>query len=75
MWVVISMRAAGALWTLVTANAPWAGRIYHTSVIDAASSIFVLGGQVGSSTDYNDVWRSADQGAARGVSFGGFSLA
>ncbi len=50
----------------MTANAPWAARQMHTSVIDAAGRIYVLGGCVddGCSTYYNDVWRSADQGAA-----------
>jgi hypothetical protein len=55
--------AAGAMWRCRTANAPWAGRWGHTSVVDAAGAIYVLGGQgTGKSTFYNDVWKSADGG-------------
>jgi hypothetical protein len=64
-------RAAGASWTLMTANAPWAARMGHTSVIDAIGNIYVLGGEGlynnncdGDKPFYNDVWRSADQGDA-----------
>jgi hypothetical protein len=51
----------------VTANAPWAARHEHASVIDAAGSIYVLGDLSGSTDNigYNDVWRSADQGDFR----------
>jgi hypothetical protein len=49
----------------MTANATWAARAEHTSVIDAAGGIYVLGGALNDDrTYYNDVWRSADQGAA-----------
>jgi hypothetical protein len=62
--VAIGARAAGASWTRVKANAPWAARTEHTSVIDAAGGIYVLGGNsYPSSLRYNDVWRSADGGA------------
>jgi hypothetical protein len=38
-------------------------RYEHASVIDAAGSIYVLGG--GTDTQhFNDVWRSADKGEA-----------
>ncbi len=48
----------------MTAAAPWAARQGHSSVIDAAGNIYLLGGYaIGSSTLYNDVWRSADGGA------------
>ncbi len=45
------------------ANAPWAGRSGHTSVIDAAGAIFVIGGYGGYPTYFNDVWKSTDGGA------------
>jgi hypothetical protein len=41
----------------------WAARYAHTSVIDAAGNIYVLGGGDAAGY-YRDVWRSADQGAA-----------
>ncbi len=40
--------AAGVTWALVIANAPWVGRAFHTSVVDAAGAIYVLGGRDGS---------------------------
>jgi hypothetical protein len=52
----------GASWRLVIASAPWTGRWGHTSVIDAAGAIYVLGGR-GSGTFYQDVWASTDGGA------------
>jgi hypothetical protein len=67
-------RAAGATWTRMTANATWGARAEYTAVVDAAGNIYVLGGESGLShkcpglSPYddmcNDVWRSADQGAA-----------
>ena len=56
--------AAGASWTSRTASAPWAVRDGHTSVIDAAGAIYVIGGRDGT-TFYNDVWASTDEGADR----------
>ncbi len=56
--------AAGASWTLVNANAPWAARAYHTTVIDATGAIYVIGGR-DDSTIYDDVWVSTDGGADR----------
>ena len=56
--------AAGVTWTLVIAKARWAGRYGHTSVIDAAGAIYVIGGSDGF-TYYKDVWVSADGGARR----------
>jgi hypothetical protein len=56
--------AAGVTWTSRTSYAPWAGqygRMMHTSVIDAAGAIYVIGGQNG--PDMNDVWASNDRGA------------
>ena len=61
-FVLIGTGAAGASWTLVTANAPWAARTLHTSVIDAAGSIYVLGGGLPAGPLYDDVWRSTDRG-------------
>ncbi len=58
---------AGATWTSRTTSAPWAGRQGHTTVVDAAGAIYVIGGSSGSSstTYYNDVWASTDGGADR----------
>ncbi len=46
------------------ASAPWGRRSHHTSVIDAAGAIYVIGGG-NDATIYNDVWVSADGGAGR----------
>ncbi len=54
--------AAGVTWKLVIAHAPWPARYWHTSVIDAAGAIFVIGGWSGF-TYYRDVWVSTDGGA------------
>jgi hypothetical protein len=54
---------AGVTWSLVTSNAPWAARSRHTTVIDAAGTMYLIGGV--SDTVYNDVWVSADKGAHR----------
>ena len=51
-------------WTIRTTRAPWAARWAHTSVIDAAGAIYVIGGWNGN-TDYKDVWVSTDGGADR----------
>ncbi len=61
--------AAGVTWTCRTASAPWAGRYGHTSVVDAAGAIYVIGG-AGGTTLYSDVWVSTD-GGARPFSVGG----
>ncbi len=59
--------AAGVTWTSRTLKAEWAaGRAFHTSVIDAAGAIYVIGGS--SMADhslyfYPDVWASTDGGA------------
>ncbi len=53
--------AAGVTWTCVVASAPWAARLGHTSVVDAAGAIYVLGGEGRSVLD--DVWASATEGA------------
>jgi hypothetical protein len=49
----------------VIANAPWAARRGHTSVIDAAGAIYVIGGFRGEEPNFNDVWVSTDGGADR----------
>jgi hypothetical protein len=56
--------AAGAMWRCRTTIAPWAGRYGHTTVIDAAGAIYVIGGY-GVGTTFNDVWVSTDGGARR----------
>jgi hypothetical protein len=70
---------AGITWTSRTLKAGWAARYGHTSVIDAAGAIYVLGGS-GGSTYFQDVWASTDGGArpdavrgGRGVLEGGYS--
>jgi hypothetical protein len=40
-------------------------RCYHTTVIDAAGAMYLIGGSNGGATLYNDVWSSADKGANR----------
>ncbi len=66
--------AAGVTWTSRTTSAPWAGRDGHTSVIDAAGTIYVIGGWdgYGTNTFYKDVWASTDGGADR-IRAGGWS--
>ncbi len=56
--------AAGATWTARTTSAPWAARLGHTGVIDAAGAIYVIGG-FGGAFYYKDVWVSTDGGADR----------
>jgi hypothetical protein len=55
--------AAGVTWTSRTLKAEWAARAYHTSVVDAAGAIYVIGGYGGTGILYNDVWVSTDGGA------------
>jgi hypothetical protein len=56
-------------WTLVIAETAWGGRNCHTSVIDAAGAIYVIGGS-GIGGIYRDVWVGTD-GGARPDSVGG----
>ncbi len=44
-------------------TAPWAARYGHTTVIDAAGAIYVIGGYSYSGTYLHDVWVSTDGGA------------
>ncbi len=53
--------AAGVSFTNRTLKAEWAARYGHTSMIDAAGAIYVIGGTNGT-TDYRDVWVSTDGG-------------
>ncbi len=54
------------MWRCRTASAPWAGRDGHTTVIDAAGAIYIIGGEGFNGTYgilFNDVWVSTDGGA------------
>ncbi len=62
--------AAGVTWMSRTANAAWAAREGHTSVIDAAGAIYVIGGY-GGTIYLSDVWASTDGGARAGPGRGG----
>ncbi len=50
---MVARAAAGVSWASRTTSAPWAARAFHTSVIDAAGAIYVIGGL--GSTYYDDV--------------------
>ncbi len=54
--------AAGVTWTSRTTSGPWAARGFHSTVVDAAGAIFVIGGYSGGNI-LNDVWASTDGGA------------
>ncbi len=60
--------AAGRTFTSRTLTAEWAPRFGHTSVVDAAGTIYVIGG-VGD-TFLQDVWASTDRGARAGLAPG-----
>jgi hypothetical protein len=62
--MAVARVAAGVTWTCVIANAPWPARHAHTTVIDAAGAIYVIGGS-GSTGPLNDMWVSTDGGADR----------
>jgi hypothetical protein len=56
--------AAGVTWTNRTTKAEWEARWGHTSVVDAAGAIYVIGGDgYGNGTYFQDVWASTDGGA------------
>ncbi len=59
--------AAGVTFIARTLSAPWAGRYSHTSVIDAAGAIYVLGGLGSGATRFQDAWVSTDGGARAGL--------
>ncbi len=56
--------AAGDPWTCRTANARWDARAPHTSVVNAAGAIYVIGGEGYDGTNegsrFQDVWASTD---------------
>jgi hypothetical protein len=56
---------AGVTWTNRTTGALWAARDGHTSVVDAAGAIYVIGGVGSGDNLYQDVWVSTDGGADR----------
>jgi hypothetical protein len=58
-------RTAGATWSLAAVITPWAARFGHTTVIDAAGTMYLIGGFHGFNTNLNDVWSSANKGANR----------
>jgi hypothetical protein len=60
----VALLAAGVTWTSRTTSAQWAARKGHTSVIDAAGAIYVIGGYDGTKY-FNDVLVSTDRGAGR----------
>ena len=64
--------AAGRTFSNRTPKAGWAARWLHTSVVDTAGAIYVIGGQAngGSYTYYQDVWASTDGGARAGLRLG-----
>jgi hypothetical protein len=64
--------AAGRTWTSRTLKAEWAARESHTSVIDAAGAIYVIGG-IGGDAFYHDVWASTDGGTRPDSRRGGWS--
>jgi hypothetical protein len=70
--------AAGVTWTCRTAKALLYGRFAHTSVVDAAGAIYVIGGDgyIGSG-ELQDVWVSIDGGVCErpdsGVGVAGYT--
>ncbi len=59
---VVPVPTAGSQWGLITAQPPWAARSWHTSVVDAAGAIYVIGGVGAGDTNYNDVWAIPNKG-------------
>ncbi len=55
------------------ASAQWATRNGHTSMVDAAGAIYVIGGYNGyvPGTHFQDVWASTDGGTRAGLGQGG----
>ena len=58
------MYTAGVTWSMAAVFTPWAARSGHTTVIDAAGTMYLIGGN-GDYGNLNDVWSSADKGANR----------
>jgi hypothetical protein len=64
VWCFSGLVAAGVTFTNRTTSAPWDARYAHTSVIDAAGAIYVIGGYSdGTLTYYQDVWVSTNGGS------------
>jgi hypothetical protein len=62
-------RAAGATWGRVTNYALWEARAGHTTVIDAAGIMYLMGGlndfnDKSFAAFFNDMWISTNKGAA-----------
>jgi PKD repeat protein len=53
----------GMTWNEMTPNAQWAPRQDFSAVAMPDGSIVVMGGGLDNGQDYNDVWRSTDDGA------------
>jgi hypothetical protein len=69
---VMCASAAGRTFTTRALTAEWAARAAHTSVVDAAGAIYVIGGaDGGTGTAYQDLWASTDGGARAGLGRGG----
>jgi hypothetical protein len=76
---VMCASATGITWTSRTLKAEFGPRDGHTSVVDAAGAIYVIGGGIQDGTYFNDVWASTDGGArpdsvggGRGGALGGY---
>jgi hypothetical protein len=59
----------GASWNLVTNNAGWVARMYHSSVALSDNSILLFGGgdkdpDGWNGIIYNDMWKSVDKGSS-----------
>ncbi len=59
--------AAGVTWTSRTLKAEWAARAWHTTVVDAAGAIYIIGGDQGGTILFQDVCVSTDGGALTGL--------
>ncbi len=62
----LRVSASGVSWTGRTTSAQWGVRFGHTTVIDAAGAVYVIGGfgyHNGNYTHLSDVWASSDRGA------------
>ena len=53
----------GVTWTLMNVSSGWGPRTSHSSVVLPDGSIVLTGGYYGTSSYYNDTWRSTDNGA------------
>jgi photosystem II stability/assembly factor-like uncharacterized protein len=60
--LLLPSASADESWILVTDHAGWSARGYFSSVAMPDGSIVLMGGE-GNNGNYNDVWRSTDDGA------------